>query len=270
MGIQREGWSLEEECLLVQLHEQYGNKWAHFAKKLPGRPENAIKNHWNATLRRKNRRKPRKSGDAAPSVLHDYIQRMDALKNDSPAAHQWPEEHNPSAHIDKLHQETCSSNQEVPVTVTTKIQEMPTTATTKIQEVPTTATIKIFDETASGAGPDKPILWHVPSAIIKSPPSNTGVTGVNVFVSSWETLLNPNAHSSQDLLQDVVGFGIRGPSCNMQQEVEEHQWMRIASPNVNSTTSFHQPVRDEIDLFELVTQQPSNHLTNVAAAPACI
>ncbi|KAH9291942.1 hypothetical protein KI387_042870, partial [Taxus chinensis] len=72
----REGWSLEEERVLVELHQRYGNKWAQFARLLPGRPENAIKNHWNATLRRKNRRKPRKLGES-PCVLHDYIQKID-------------------------------------------------------------------------------------------------------------------------------------------------------------------------------------------------
>ncbi|GLJ45383.1 hypothetical protein SUGI_0955340 [Cryptomeria japonica] len=76
--IKREEWSLEEECLLVKLHKQFGNKWAQIARRLPGRPENAIKNHWNATLRSKNRRKPRKVGES-PSVLHDYIQRIHPL-----------------------------------------------------------------------------------------------------------------------------------------------------------------------------------------------
>ncbi|CAN6332881.1 unnamed protein product [Urochloa humidicola] len=56
--IKKTAWTEKEEKLLVSLHRKHGKKWAKIAKQIPGRPENSIKNNWNATLRwlRANRR----------------------------------------------------------------------------------------------------------------------------------------------------------------------------------------------------------------------
>ena len=51
--IKRGSWSMEEEDTFIRAHGELGNKWSDIAKLLEGRTENSVKNHWNATKRRK-------------------------------------------------------------------------------------------------------------------------------------------------------------------------------------------------------------------------
>ncbi|GKV18945.1 hypothetical protein SLEP1_g29256 [Rubroshorea leprosula] len=74
--IKKDTWSEEEDKVLIQAHGEIGNKWAEIAKRLPGRTENSIKNHWNATKRRQFSKRKCRSKYPRGSLLQEYIKSL--------------------------------------------------------------------------------------------------------------------------------------------------------------------------------------------------
>ncbi|KAF8936837.1 Transcription factor myb3r-5 [Haplosporangium gracile] len=55
-SIDKSPFTAKEDELIFKLFEQFGSKWAEMSKLMPGRPDNAIKNHFNTSMQRKRRR----------------------------------------------------------------------------------------------------------------------------------------------------------------------------------------------------------------------
>ena len=65
--VEHRPFTSSEDAAILQAHAQHSNKWATIARSLPGRTDNAIKDHWSSMLRRRCR-----DSDKAIVVHLDY------------------------------------------------------------------------------------------------------------------------------------------------------------------------------------------------------
>ena len=66
--IKREDWSDKEDIKIIELYTEIGSKWSEISKKLPGRPENKIKNRFYSYIQ--------KNYDIKYKVVEEEVRRV--------------------------------------------------------------------------------------------------------------------------------------------------------------------------------------------------
>ncbi|KAE8259254.1 hypothetical protein A4X13_0g1151 [Tilletia indica] len=81
--INKTSFTPEEDAIIMSMYDKIGSKWAEMSKVLKGRPDNAIKNHYNTTLVRR-----RKLMEAVGKVNRAQTHHLEQVQQEQQLQHQ--------------------------------------------------------------------------------------------------------------------------------------------------------------------------------------
>ena len=104
-------WTPQEDELICKYQAKLGNKWARISDMLPGRTDNAVKNRWNSTLKK---RAAQILANMAPSANSSSTQSSDDDQDDFEDQQSSPAAHIPNkSEINDVHEEEKHEEEEV-------------------------------------------------------------------------------------------------------------------------------------------------------------